>query len=59
MENVVVNRKDKFINYFKRHKRFLVIISGIILLNIIYGFDTRFTIINALWILISIIKIGK
>jgi hypothetical protein len=36
MENVVIDRKNKFITYIKRHKRFLVIIFGVILLNIIY-----------------------
>jgi len=43
--------------YLLRHKRFGIIIAGIIILNIIYGFDPRFTIINLLWILISIVKI--
>lgn len=49
--------KDKIIAYTSRHKRFLVIILGILVLNAIYGFDLRFTIINLLWILISIVKI--
>ncbi|MEJ7610986.1 MAG: hypothetical protein WKF88_07385 [Ferruginibacter sp.] len=44
--------------YLNRHKRFGIIIAAIIILNIIYGFDPRFTAINVLWILISIIKIN-
>ena len=43
--------------YLSRHKRFGVILAGIILLNAAYGFDARFTIINLLWIAISLIKI--
>ena len=49
--------KEKVTTYLSRHKRFLVILLGIIALNCIYGFDTRFTIINLLWIFISVIKI--
>lgn len=45
--------------YLQRHKRFGIIIAGIISLNMIYGFDPRFTIINLLWIAISVIKIDK
>ena len=43
--------------YLKRHKRFGIILLGIISLNLIYGFDARFTVINLLWITISIAKI--
>lgn len=43
--------------YLNRHKRFAIIIVAIIILNLVYSFDPRFTIINLLWILISIIKI--
>ena len=49
--------KQKITAYIARHKRFLIIILGIIVLNMVYGFDIRFTIINLLWILISVIKI--
>ena len=45
--------------YLGRHKRFGIILLGILLLNIVYGFDARFTIINLLWIAISVIKIDK
>ena len=45
--------------YLARHKRFGIILLGIITLNMIYGFDARFTIINLLWIGISVIKIDK
>lgn len=43
--------------YLLRHKRFLIILAGIIGLNMAYGFDARFTVINLLWIAISILKI--
>ena len=43
--------------YLLRHKRFGIILAGILSLNIAYGFDPRFTIINLLWIAISVIKI--
>ncbi len=40
-----------------RHKRFMIVLLGIVLLNYMYGFDMRFTIINLLWVFISIVKI--
>lgn len=49
--------KGKITDYLKRHKRFGIILLGITGLNFAYGFDPRFTIINLLWILISVIKI--
>ena len=51
--------KVKIKDYLKRHKRFLIIVVGIISLNMMYGFDPRFTIINLLWIFISIVKIDS
>ena len=45
------------IHYLNRHKRFALIIVGIVVLTAAYGFDPRFTIINLLWILISIVKL--
>ena len=51
--------KVKIIDYLKRHKRFLIIVVGIISLNMMYGFDPRFTIINLLWIFISVVKIDS
>ena len=58
-----IERKLKYmkqtLSYLSRHKRFGIILLGIIALNIAYGFDPRFTIINLLWIAISIIKIDK
>lgn len=47
----------KTMKYLSRHKRFGVILVGIVTLNLLYGFDARFTIINLLWIGISVIKI--
>jgi len=49
--------KNNVIDYLKRHKRFAIILAAIVILNIIYGFDPRFTIINVVWILLSIVKI--
>lgn len=51
--------KHNIVNYLSRHKRFGIILAGIICLNAVYGFDPRFTIINLLWIAISVIKIDK
>lgn len=48
---------NHFIDYLGRHKRFGIIIAGIIALNFAYGWDARFTIINGLWILISVARI--
>jgi hypothetical protein len=48
---------NKIIEYIGRHKRFVLIIVGIVCLNFVYGFDARFTIINLLWIFISLVKI--
>jgi len=50
---------SKITAYLLRHKRFGIILLGIITLNMVYGFDPRFTIINLLWIAISVIKIDK
>ncbi|MFN5630126.1 MAG: hypothetical protein ACK48W_12670 [Bacteroidota bacterium] len=47
------------IEYFGRHKRFLLILLAIIGLNYYYGFDARFTLINLLWIFISVVKIDR
>ncbi len=46
-------------DYIGRHKRFLIILGGIVCLNFVYGFDARFTIINILWVLISVLKIDR
>ncbi len=35
-----------------KYKKPIVIITGIILLNIFFGFDIRFTIINLIWLLV-------
>lgn len=49
--------KENTIAYLSRHKRFGVIIVAVIILNICLGFELRFTIINLLWILISVVNI--
>jgi hypothetical protein len=38
-------------DFFKKYKKQIVITLGITLLNIFFGFDARFTIINLLWLL--------
>lgn len=48
--------KERIVTTYKVHKRFLIILAGIIILNLIYGWDARFTTINLLWILINVIK---
>jgi len=35
-----------------KHKKPIVIIIGLIALNLYFGFDARFTIINLLWLLL-------
>jgi hypothetical protein len=36
----------------KKYRKRLIIVSGIIILNLIFGFDARFTLINLLWLLV-------
>ena len=55
--NGKVETGEKLTNYLRRHKRFGIIVIAIIALNLAYGFDARFTIINFLWIIISVTKI--
>ena len=56
---IVVKSMKNLLNYLGRHKRFLLVIVGIVSLNFAYGFDARFTIINLLWIFISVVKIDR
>ena len=35
-----------------KYKKPVVIVAGIVALNLIYGFDARFTLINLLWLLV-------
>jgi hypothetical protein len=58
-EEAVVNGMKQALEYFGRHKRFLLILLAIIGLNYYYGFDARFTLINLLWIFISVVKIDR
>jgi hypothetical protein len=43
---------NKMKDYLLKHKKPLVITLGITVLNIIFGFDARFTIINLLWLMV-------
>ncbi len=38
--------------FFKKYKKPIIITISIIALNIIFGFDWRFTIINLIWLLV-------
>lgn len=39
-------------NFMIKYKKPLIIAVGITVLNLMYGFDARFTIINLLWLLV-------
>ncbi len=56
MNDIIVG-KEKWTNYLRRHKRSGIIIIAIVALNFALGFDARFTIINLLWVFISVAKI--
>lgn len=44
--------KFNFKEFIIKYKKPIVITIGITILNIAYGFDERFTIINLLWLLV-------
>lgn len=39
-------------DYIIKYKKQIVITLAVTILNIIYGFDPRFTIINLIWLLV-------
>jgi hypothetical protein len=41
-----------FKNFIIKYKKPIIITIGITLLNLYFGFDARFTIINLLWLLV-------
>jgi hypothetical protein len=43
---------ENILSLLRNHKKKIIIISAIIVLNLIYGFDARFTIINLIWLLV-------
>jgi hypothetical protein len=43
---------NKIIDWLKENRKTLIIICGIVVLNLVYGFDARFTLINLLWLLV-------
>ena len=51
--------KQKVLAYTKQHRKFFIILIGIVALNAVYGFDAKFTIINLLWVLINVIKFER
>jgi hypothetical protein len=48
MTNLVVD----MIALVIQHKKKIIIVLAVIILNLIYGFDERFTIINLIWLLV-------
>ena len=48
---------QRLVQWLGRHKRFVLVLATIAALNAAYGFDPRFTIINLVWIFISVVKI--
>lgn len=45
-------KTEDTIRLLQKYKKPLLIVSGITVLNLVYGFDARFTIINLLWLLV-------
>jgi len=43
---------NKIINWFNQNRKTIIILAGIVVLNLVYGFDARFTLINLLWLLV-------
>ena len=39
------------INFFTRHRKRVIITVSVILLDMIFGFDAKFTIINFIWLI--------
>ncbi len=44
--------KEQIKTFVIRYKKQIIITTGIIILNLIFGFDARFTLINLLWLLV-------
>jgi hypothetical protein len=42
--------------FIKQNRKYLIILAALIGLNWYYGFDARFTIINLLWLVVSLVK---
>jgi hypothetical protein len=38
--------------YFLKHKKPIIITTAVMVLNLIFGFDLKFTIINLLWLFV-------
>jgi hypothetical protein len=47
-----VRYQSKMKTFLEKNKKPIVIISAIVALNVIFGFDIRFTIINLIWLLV-------
>ena len=45
-------QKSDLNEWLRKNKKTLVIIPGIVVLNLVFGFDARFTLINLLWLLV-------
>ena len=55
MENkwtlMVIDYKNYMETFIKKYKKQIVITSAVILLQVIFGFDPKFTIINLIWLI--------
>ena len=49
---MLLNQINTMKEFIIKYKKPIVITIGITILNIIFGFDARFTIINLLWLLV-------
>jgi hypothetical protein len=45
-------QQNELTGWIRKNKKRFLIIPGIVILNLIYGFDARFTLINLLWLLV-------
>lgn len=45
-------QQDEIKRWIQKNKKPLIIITGIVVLNLVFGFDARFTLINLLWLLV-------
>lgn len=42
------------LEYIFQHKKLVLILISILALNLFYGYDARFTIINIIWVFINL-----
>jgi len=44
--------QEAILAWLQKNRKPLLITTGITVLNLVYGFDARFTLINLLWLLV-------